>query len=76
MSIVHNERIKLLAGTLNTMGIAMAVTGAIAPVVGAIYGTMPPMPLWGRIFAGMVWFSAGAIIHLVAQLTLGRLPDV
>jgi len=38
--LVFNERVKLLASTLNVTGIAIIVTGAVAPAVGALYGTL------------------------------------
>ncbi len=44
--LVHNERIKLLALALNTSGIAVLVTGAVAPTVGAFYGTLADVPRW------------------------------
>lgn len=43
---IFNERVKLLAGTLNTTGIATIITGAAAPTVGALYGTLATVPRW------------------------------
>ena len=41
-TLAHNERVKLLAGAPNTT--AVAVTGTVAPTVGALYGTLAAVP--------------------------------
>jgi hypothetical protein len=38
MNLIRNERLKLAATALNMMGIALVVTGIIAPTATAIYG--------------------------------------
>jgi hypothetical protein len=37
MVLIHNERVKLLASALNALGVALIVTGVIAPVAGVLY---------------------------------------
>ncbi len=74
-NMVHNERIKLPAGALSTTGIAVAITGTIAPMVGALYGTLATVPRWWLLLVASVCFFVGAELHLVAQAVLGRLRD-
>ncbi len=73
--LVYNERVKLLAITLNTTAIAVIVTGAVAPTVGAVYGTLASVPSWWLMTVGSTCFVVGAGLHLGAQYALGRLRD-
>ena len=73
--LVYNERVKLLALTLNTTAIAVIVTGAVAPTVGAVYGTLASVPAWWLVTVGSTCFTVGAGLHLAAQYALGRLRD-
>jgi hypothetical protein len=38
LSLIHNERTKLLASTVNTVGTATIVAGAVTPLIAATYG--------------------------------------
>ena len=65
--MIRNERLKLLAGALNNLGLAFAIGGSVAPVIG---GKLPVG------YAGLVpiaWFVLGAALHGTAQFVLGRL---
>ena len=73
--LVYNERVKLLALTLNTTAIAVIVTGAVAPTVGAVYGTLASVPSWWLVTVGSTCFAVGVGLHLTAQYALGRLRD-
>ena len=73
--LVYNERVKLLATTLNTTAIAVIVTGAVAPTVGALYGTLATVPWWWLASVASTCFAVGAGPHLSAQYALGRLRD-
>lgn len=75
MHLVHNERVKLLAGALNTLAIAVLVTGAVAPTLGVVYGTFAAtsMPLLGLIASTCLVVGVG--LHASAQVVLGRLRD-
>jgi hypothetical protein len=42
MSLIHNERTKLTANWLNTLAAGIILTGAVAPLVAAIYGLPGP----------------------------------
>lgn len=75
MTLVHNESVKLLATTLNNVGIASIVTGVVAPSVGFIYGVgqpIPPLKLFGAVLA---WLAVGVALHLMSQRVLRRLKE-
>jgi hypothetical protein len=73
MSLVENERTKLLATALNNLGVATVITGAVAPSVAALYGATPPgTGHWWFLVAGG-WLMAGFGLHVLAQVNLGRL---
>ena len=73
MSMIHNERTKLLATALNNVGVATLITGVVAPTVATLYGAtnVGGDRLWFLV-AG-VWLLAGIGLHLVAQLIIGKL---
>ena len=75
MHLVHNERVKLLAGALNTLGIAIGVTGAVAPTLGVVYGTFAVESAASVVLVASACFVAAIILHLTAQAVLGRLRD-
>jgi hypothetical protein len=70
VSLVQNERLKLLATALNNVAVATFVTALIAPAASFLYGFSggPVSHLWPWI-AGC-WFCAGVIVHLAAQRIL------
>ena len=66
------EQIKLLATTVNTLGIAVVVSGVLLPTIAMLYGGSPPAkPLWWLI--GLWWLSFGAGAHMLARAALGRI---
>ena len=74
MSLIRNERIKLFAAALSNTGVATIVTAIIAPMAGLLYGS-------GNIannqwpWIGLAWFSGGLVLHILAQVALGRLRE-
>lgn len=71
---VHNERVKLLAGLLNTMAGASFAIGVIAPVAAAFYG--PSHVSLATIIIGVVlWLALATVLHLAAQRVLGGLRE-
>lgn len=52
MSLIENERTKLLATALNNVGVATIITGVVAPTVATLYGA----PAAG---AGQWWVLIG-----------------
>jgi hypothetical protein len=74
MSMIKNERIKLFATALSNTGVATVVTAIIAPMAGLLYGsgaiTSDQWP-----FIGLAWFLGGFVLHVCAQVALGRLRE-
>ncbi|GEO80624.1 hypothetical protein [Pararhodospirillum oryzae] len=73
MSLIQNERTKLLATALNNIGVAIIVTGVVAPAVATLYGgTLPGAGHWWFVVAAG-WLLAGIGLHILAHINLGRL---
>jgi len=72
VSLVYNERTKLLATALSNTGVATVVTAIVAPVVGFLYGTPAPVGPWWWL-VGVVCLLVGVGLHILAQVLLGRL---
>jgi p-aminobenzoyl-glutamate transporter AbgT len=73
MSLVENERTKLLATALNNVGVATLITGVVAPTAATLYGAANAgKDHWWFVVAG-VWFLAGIGLHVLGQVVLGRL---
>jgi hypothetical protein len=64
VSLIHNERIKLTASCLNTLGTTIVATGVIAPLVAIVLR----FPVVGAISWGLYIFAA------IAWLVLGTVP--
>ncbi len=76
MSLVLNERTKLLATALNNLGVATLIAGVIAPAANFLYGMASPTGFhpWPSVgLIGCCWLFSGMILHLAAQLVLRRL---
>lgn len=73
MHLVHNKRVKLLSDALNTLGIAVLVTGAVAPMLSVVYGTFAATstPLLALIASACL--VVGVSLDASAQVVLGRL---
>ncbi len=70
----RNERVKLLATTLNTMGLAFFVPGVIVPLVTLLYGADPPRsPYWLGIT--IWWATLAAVLHILARTVLGGIEE-
>ncbi len=74
MNAIHNERVKLAASALSNVGVAIAVTGAVTPVISLLYGIVPFS--FTLFKAGPSLLLVGVALHILAQLFLGRLKDV
>jgi len=72
MTLVHNESVKLLAATINNVGIASIVTGVVAPSAGFIYGVGQPMQSVRVFGAVLAWLAVGVGLHLISQRVLRR----
>jgi hypothetical protein len=74
MSLIHNERTKLLATALNNAAVATMATAIVAPIAGILYGSTPAANAWWPLL-GLVWLLVGLGLHLAAQHVLGRLKE-
>jgi hypothetical protein len=69
MSLVHNERVKLLATTLNSIALAFIVAGLVAPTASGLLRAG-----WHTLVT-LVWIACGVGLHYVARAVLGRLQE-
>ena len=77
MSLVYNERTKLLANALNTAGTSSFAIGVLAPMAASFYnvGGGPPVKL-GLLLAGTaVWIVAAIGLHMGAREILKGLRE-
>ena len=75
LSLVHNERLKLLATLLNTIAAATFVVGAFTPfAVALIAGGGATVAVRG-VLIGICWIVACALLHGAARLVLGGLRE-
>jgi len=70
----RNERKKLLATTLNTLGLAFVVPGVILPLVTLLYGAEMPKASYWLVFA-LWWTTQAVLLHLSARTVLGRIEE-
>ena len=78
MHLVHNERLKLTAGWLNTIAAGTVIAGVITPLVAVAYGlrTGPEMISAGIVVALMLgWIWVGVTLHIIASRMLRRLRE-
>ena len=76
MSLVFNERTKLLATALNTAATSCVTIGIATPIAGYIYdvGNMQATLRPGLLLlAALGWLSAAVLLHLIARWVLGSL---
>lgn len=74
MSLIHNERVKLLANALDRASTACVAVGVIGPAAAFLYGmgAVPVSPLALGI-GSTVWLGAAAFLHYFARRALGGL---
>lgn len=69
---ISNERVKLLASTFNTVGLAFTITGAVVPTITLLYGGgAPNSRLW--LLIGVWWVVIAILLHLAARRIFGGL---
>lgn len=76
MTLIRNERTKLLANALDRASTACFTVGIATPVAGYIYNISKlrdSLPGWVMITGGIGWISACLALHLMARRTLGGL---
>lgn len=76
---VHNERMKLLAGFFNALGIGLVGVGVLAPLaswLGQVAGAAPagaPGVAGAILPLAALWMALGLALHGLAHYVLGRL---
>ncbi len=75
MSLVRNERTKLLANALDRASTACFTVGVLGPAVAALYGVGGPgaVPAAVIAFGSLFWLLAAVVLHIIARAVLGRL---
>jgi len=77
VSLVENERTKLLASALDRASTACVTVGIVAPAASLIYGFGGRLdaPAWFLTVAFVLWSVGASILHLVARWVLGGLEE-
>lgn len=76
MSLIHNERTKLLANALDRASTTCFTVGIVTPAAGFLYnvagfrGAVGVVALVAGLFG---WFTAAVLLHLAARRALGGL---
>jgi len=74
MSLIHNERTKLLANALDRASTACIAVGLIGPAVGiASHTAVAPTPNWITLLGTFIWLFTAIALHLFARRVLGEL---
>lgn len=77
MSLVQNERTKLLAAALNTAATSSFTVGVLAPIAAVFYnfGGSSEVPLSTIVIGAVGWISAAVALHLAARWVLKGLEE-
>ena len=77
MSLIRNERTKLLAGALDRVSTACVTVGIVAPAASLVYGFSGRFqaPAWFLSVAFVLWSLAAIALHLGARRVLGGLVE-
>jgi multisubunit Na+/H+ antiporter MnhG subunit len=76
MSVIYNERTKLLANALDRASTSCLTVGFIGPIVAVIYdlgGAGSKITALTLYIGSAFWLLAGIALHLIARAVLGRL---
>jgi ABC-type Co2+ transport system permease subunit len=76
MSLIHNERTKLLANALDRASTTCFTVGIVTPAAGYLYNVSGFRAATGIavLVAGLIgWFVAAVLLHLAARRVLGSL---
>jgi hypothetical protein len=76
MTMIENERTKLLANALDRASTACVTVGLLAPIAALLYGatgTAISPVAFGLICA--IWIFAAGTLHLIARIILGGLKS-
>lgn len=77
MSLIQNERVKLLANALNSAATSSFAVGVLAPIAAAFYsiGGPPRVSLTAIILGTIIWLALAIALHLAARRVLGGLRE-
>jgi uncharacterized membrane protein len=78
MSLIENERTKLLATALNTAATSCFTVGIATPLAGYLYNVsaLRSQVAWWELVAGIgCWLIAAVLLHLGARRILGSLKS-
>ena len=74
MSLIENERTKLLANALDRASTACVTVGLLAPLAAFIYGaTASSMTPLAYLMCAVSWIVAALTLHISARFVLGGL---
>ncbi|QUS40325.1 hypothetical protein RPMA_16880 [Tardiphaga alba] len=74
--VVQNERVKLLAGFMNTIAAAFLSAGCIGPALAFFYGLTPAGINGGILIIGsLACMLLSAALHFVGHLALGGIRE-
>jgi len=74
MSLIHNERTKLLANALDRASTSCITIGVLAPVAAALYAPRGAIvPVQVLLVGATAWVFAAVVLHLAARYVLSRL---
>lgn len=74
MSLLHNERTKLVANALDRASTACLTVGVFAPIAAAIYTSAGTAhTTWAFVIGTVCWIFAAAVLHMSARYVLRRL---
>lgn len=73
MTLVHNERTKLLANSLDRLSTACVAAGFIAPAVSLSSSSLSFGISLSTAISTMAWLLGALILHLSARRALGGL---
>ena len=71
MDAIYNERVKLFATFVNSVGVAIFAVGGVAPMVSALYGPTGPTLLLASV--STICIVVAGIIHYSASTFLKRM---
>lgn len=73
MSLLENERTKLLANALDRASTACLTVGVFAPIAAALYTSGRGVSPFSFVIGAISWIFAAVVLHMSARYVLRRL---